>query len=165
MITIWKEDEITLDNLAAHLADAGLEVASQDDVRILLHNEAGIGFSLSIDSAKKFIRFETYLPLDSAASAESKHQFADRLNADVFLPSFCTDEAGDLLVSYVMPYSQGLIVGQFMALVHRFASLLKYVVASKNVEGLITLGNDNGNNNDGIDSETSEPCPKGVLLN
>ena len=82
MTTIWKEDDITLDKLAAHLANAGLNAAKQDDWRLVLHTESGIGFSLTIDDKRKFIRFGTFLPLDPSASRDAKREFADRLVAD-----------------------------------------------------------------------------------
>lgn len=63
-----------------------------------------------------------------------------RLNEDLFQPVFTVDADEDLTISYVMPCIHGLIAGNFVAVVARFASLLEIVVETYNGDGLIDLG-------------------------
>lgn len=56
------------------------------------------------------------------------------------MASFCVDHENDLVVHYPLPYAHGLIAGQFMAVVHRFASMLDFIIETKNEDGLILLG-------------------------
>ncbi|MDN4573372.1 hypothetical protein DBB29_12365 [Pandoraea cepalis] len=59
------------------------------------------------------------------------------MNDEVFLPVFAIDQDEDLTVAYVLPYTAGLIAGNFVAVVNRFASLLEFVVETYNEDGLI----------------------------
>jgi len=43
-------------------------------------------------------------------------------------------------VAYVLPYTHGLIAGNFVSVVNRFASLLEFVVHTYNDDGLIDFG-------------------------
>ncbi|MDN7967548.1 hypothetical protein QZM91_08285 [Burkholderia multivorans] len=52
---------------------------------------------------------------------------------------FTIDSDGDLAVAYSMPYGCGLIAGNFVSIVNRFASLLEFVVETYN-DGLIDFG-------------------------
>jgi hypothetical protein len=58
----------------------------------------------------------------------------------VFLPVFNVDADADLTVAYVMPYGGGLIAGNFVSVVNRFASLLEFIVQTYNDDGLIDFG-------------------------
>ncbi|MGF6293688.1 hypothetical protein [Paraburkholderia youngii] len=82
----------------------------------------------------------TYLPLYWQAPIEQKHALVKRLNEDVFLPVFTVDPDEDLTVAYVMPYAHGLIAGNFVGVITRFASLLEFVVETYNGDGLIDSG-------------------------
>ncbi|WP_175787163.1 YbjN domain-containing protein [Burkholderia anthina] len=112
----------------------------QSDV-IRLRTENGIAYRVFLIPDRKFVRFTTYLPLNRQAPIEQKHELARRLNEDVFLPVFTIDFDGDLAVSYVLPFGGGgLIAGNFMSIVNRFASLLEFVVETYNGDGLIDFG-------------------------
>ena len=89
---------------------------------------------------RKFIRFGTYVPLNRQAPIDFKHALARRLNEDVFLPVFTIDPDEDLTVVYVLPYMNGLISGNFVAVVNRFAALLEFIVQTYNGDGLIDFG-------------------------
>jgi hypothetical protein len=134
---VWTEDQITLDLLSDHLADSGVSIVSVDENRIDLKSESGIWYSVSIVDDPKFIRLWSFLPLRSEESKASKVDLEHLLNGKIFLPVFSLDADEDLTVSYVMPYAQGLIAGQFAAIVQRFGSMLQYVVQSNNESGLI----------------------------
>jgi hypothetical protein len=134
---VWTEDQITLDLLSDHLADSGVSIVSVDESRIDLKSESGIWYSVSIVDDPKFIRLWSFLPLRSEESKASKVDLEHLLNGKIFLPVFSLDADEDLTVSYVMPYAQGLIAGQFAAIVQRFGSMLQYVVQSNNESGLI----------------------------
>ncbi|WP_245004450.1 YbjN domain-containing protein [Paraburkholderia sacchari] len=139
MQKIWTEEDITFENLAAHIEDSGLQ-CKREPTRIVLHTASGIGYLVVLDEDKKFIRFLTYLPVAKDAFEEQKREFEHRLNAEVFMASFWLDDDNDLVVDYSMTYVHGLIAGQFMVILHRFASMLEYVMGSKNEDGLIILG-------------------------
>jgi hypothetical protein len=134
---VWTEDQITLDLLSDHLADSGVSIVSVDENRIDLKSESGIWYSVSIVDDPKFIRLWSFLPLRSEESKASKVDLEHLLNGKIFLPVFSLDADEDLTVSYVMPYAQGLIAGQFAAIVQRFGSMLQYVVQFNNESGLI----------------------------
>lgn len=68
---------------------------------------------------------------------------AKRLNEEVFLPVFTVDQDEDLSVAYVLPYAHGLIAGNFVAVVNRFASLLEFIVQTYNDDDLIDFGASN----------------------
>lgn len=160
MTKIWMEQDISSDVLVAHMVDSGSSPVRLDDRRIGLHSENGLAFTIGLDSDKKFLRFSSWLPLDRARSVDAKRAFANRLNQELFLPSFHIDADGDLSISYVMPYHLCLVAGQFMAIANRFASLLDYLVASQNIEALICLDQDEDAALPG-----THPDNKGVLLN
>ncbi|MDR6419402.1 hypothetical protein J2801_001653 [Paraburkholderia phenoliruptrix] len=140
MTRIFDEHEINLEILDAHLRDSGVVPYNVQPDHIRLRTEQGIAFTISIIADRKFIRFSTYLPLNRHASIDQKHELARRLNEDVFLPVFTIDFDGDLAVSYVLPYTGGLIAGTFVSIVNRFASLLEFVVETYNGDGLIDFG-------------------------
>lgn len=50
---------------------------------------------------------------------------------------FTVDADEALTVAYVLPYTHGLIAGNFVSVANRFASLLEFVVHSYNDDGLI----------------------------
>lgn len=137
MVKIWEENEVTLKSLVAHLCDSGMKPHSVNDDEAWFRTESGIGYCVAIMNDKKFVRISTYLPLDPSQSQEAKLQFEHRLNHDVFLPVFCLDDDGDLIVTYVMPYAHGLLAGQFVAIVNRFSDLLDYLVRKQNDDGII----------------------------
>lgn len=110
----------------------------QPDV-IRLRTEQGIAYRVFLIPERKFIRFATYLPLAKPAPIDQKHALARRLNEDVFLPVFTIDSDEDLAVSYVMPYGGGMVAGNFVSIVNRFASLLEFVVETYG-DGLIDFG-------------------------
>ncbi|RKR43462.1 hypothetical protein B0G82_1030 [Paraburkholderia sp. BL17N1] len=56
------------------------------------------------------------------------------------MPVFALDRDEDLTVAYVLPYVHGLIAGNFVFVVNRFASLLDFIVRTYNDEGLIDFG-------------------------
>jgi hypothetical protein len=62
------------------------------------------------------------------------------LNEEVFLPVFTVDPDEDLTVVYVLPYTHGLIAGNFVAVVNRFGSVLEFIVQTYNDDGLIDFG-------------------------
>ncbi|SAL45189.1 hypothetical protein AWB74_01938 [Caballeronia arvi] len=135
----WTEDEITLDCLATHIADSGLECVTETQ-QIVLHTHSGIGYLLSLERERKFVRFVTYLPAAREAMRWRKRDFEHRLNSEVFMGSFWIDGEDDLVAEYLMSYRLGLIAGQFMAILHRYASMLEHVMAAKNDEGLVAFG-------------------------
>jgi hypothetical protein len=109
-------------------------------------------------------RLHTYLPTSRTKSRQEKLEFALRLNAEIFLPVFSLDGDGDVLVNYVFPYGHALVAEQFVALVHRFSSLLEYLVQSFGTDhmfdfGTATVATDAGTNGDALDTPlvTGEP--------
>ena len=89
---------------------------------------------------KIFARFSTYMPLNRQAPIDQKHELARRLNEEIFSPVFTVDQDEDLSVAYVLPYAHGLIAGNFVAVVNRFASLLEFIVQTYSDDGLIDFG-------------------------
>lgn len=141
MTKTFDESDITIETLDAHLRDSGVVPYDVQPDVIRLRTEQGIAYRVFLIPDRKFIRFATYLPLNRQAPVEQKHELARRLNEDVFLPVFTIDFDGDLAVSYVLPFGGGgLIAGNFMSIVNRFASLLEFVVETYNSDGLIDFG-------------------------
>ncbi|KVO53539.1 MULTISPECIES: YbjN domain-containing protein [Burkholderia cepacia complex] len=139
MTKIFEESAVTIETLDAQLRDGGVVPYNVQPDFIQLRTEQGIAFTISIIADRKFIRFSTYLPLNRHASIDQKHELARRLNEDVFLPVFTIDRDGDLIVTYSMPFTGGLIAETFVSIVNRFASLLEFVVETYG-DGLIDFG-------------------------
>lgn len=137
MTKIFAESEVTLAALEAHIRDSGMVPHKVQPDGIWLRTPNGIGFRISLIEDRKFIRISTYLPLNRLASIEQKRELARRLNEEVFLPAFTVDEDEDLTVAYVLPYTHGLIAGNFVSVVNRFGSLLEYLVQTFNSMDLI----------------------------
>ncbi|TKC89743.1 YbjN domain-containing protein [Trinickia terrae] len=140
MTKTFTETDITIETLDAHLRDSGLVPYNVQPDCIRLRSENGIGFRVSLDTDRKFVRFATYLPLNRQAPIEQKHELARRLNDEIFLPVFTIDQDDDLIVTYSMPFTGGLIAETFVSIVNRFASLLEFVVETYNRDGLIDFG-------------------------
>ncbi|SDH56186.1 hypothetical protein SAMN04487926_105306 [Paraburkholderia steynii] len=140
MTQIFAESDVTIEILNVHVRDSGLVPYTVQHDHISLRTEKGIGYSVSLVTDRKFIRFSTYLPLNRLAPTDQKQELARRLNEEVFLPVFALDRDEDLTVAYVLPYVQGLIAGNFMFVVNRFASLLDFIVRTYNDDGLIDFG-------------------------
>lgn len=124
---VLKETEATLGTLAEFLDDAGLDVTPASQ-RLVFHTEAGIGFSLRLESDRHFVHLSTNLPI--------RKDFADHLdlvntlNNDVFLGCLSIDDDQDLSVTYSMSYSRGLILAQLSRIVRRFTGMLDHVVST-----------------------------------
>ena len=140
MKTIWNADDVTIENFATHLTEAGLVAIATDEDKLWFRTENGIAYSVTILDDKKFVRLSTYLPLDRDRPKEEKLAFAHHLNSNVFMPVFCLDDDGDLNVSYATGYQCGMIAAQFCATVVRFASLLEFLVREQNDDGIIAFG-------------------------
>lgn len=140
MTKIFTESEVTIETLDAHLRDSGLLPYNVQPDLIRLRTGNGFGYSISLVADRKFVRFSTYLPLNRQAPINQKHALAKRLNEEVFLPVFRVDAEEDLRAAYVLPYTHGLIAGNFVAVVNRFASVLEFVVETYNDDGLIDFG-------------------------
>ncbi|MGQ7905479.1 YbjN domain-containing protein [Burkholderia sp. BC1] len=141
MTKILEESAVSIEVLDAHLRDSGVVPYDVQPDVIRLRTGNGIAFRVFLIPERKFIRFATYLPLARQAPIDQKHALARRLNEDVFLPVFTIDSDQDLSVSYALPYGGGgLIAGNFMSIVNRFASLLEFVVETYNGDGLIDFG-------------------------
>ncbi|TCG09262.1 hypothetical protein BZM27_06350 [Paraburkholderia steynii] len=137
---IFAESDIEIETLDTHLRDSGLVPYNVESDHISLRTERGIGYSVSLVTARKFIRFSTYFPLSGLASTDQKQSLARRLNEEVFLPVFAIDRDGDLTIGYVLPYVHGLIAGNFVSVVNRFSSVLDFIVHTYNDDGLIDFG-------------------------
>ncbi|MFA8325546.1 YbjN domain-containing protein [Burkholderia ubonensis] len=137
---IFEASAVTIETLHVHLRDSGLDPYNVQPDCIRLRTEQGIAYRITLDTDRKFIRVATYIPLRRNAPTEQKHELARRLNEDVFLPVFTIDSDGDLAVSYSLIYLHGMVGGNFVSIVHRFASLLEYVVATYNENALIDFG-------------------------
>ncbi|MFC7514075.1 hypothetical protein ACFQUU_03555 [Herbaspirillum sp. GCM10030257] len=153
MTKILNEDEVTIANLNMHLKDSGLTPTVQNAERILLYTDHGVGFFITMVDRKRFARLGTWLPLNKAEPVSRKIDLERKLNREVFLPTFRLDADDDLDISYVLTYQHGLIAGQFISVVNRFASMLDYVVATYNHDGIICF------------HERETERPNGVLLN
>jgi len=140
MTKVFAESDMTIDTLAAHIRDSGLVPHEVQPDGIWLRTENGIGYRIALVTDKTFVRIGTYLPLRRDVSVEDKRELARRLNEEVFMPVFTLDQDEDLIVSYVLPYSQGLIAGNFIYVVNRFGSMLEYVVQTFNGDALIDFG-------------------------
>lgn len=165
MKKIWTEEQVDLESLFAHVLDSGFSSVQLQETGILGHTDDGIGFVITLDAQRKFVRFASSFPLDPMMTRDSKRELAHRLNDDVFLPSFCLDDGGDLHISYVMTYQLGLIAGQFMSILLRFVSLLGYIVEERNEDGEILLGSKHCVREPGPDDEERPPMTAKVLLN
>lgn len=160
MNKIWNTEEVTIENLATHLAEAGLLTIATDEDKLWYRTENGIAYSITVLHDKKFIRLSTYLPLDRDRPKDEKLAFAHHLNANIFMPVFCLDDEDDLNVSYVIGYQFGMIAAQFSAMVIRFGSLLEFLVREQNEDGIIdfsvcerkTVGDNVAGVNEPIDS-------------
>ncbi|WP_029048162.1 YbjN domain-containing protein [Cupriavidus sp. amp6] len=141
MTKTFTEAEITIAALEAHILDSGLVPYKVQPDGIWLRTENGISYGISLIPDRKFIRIGTYLPLTQQASIDQKRELARRLNEEVFLPVFTVDQDEDLTVAYALPFTHGLIAGNFISVVNRFGSLLEYVVQNFNEGGLIHFGN------------------------
>ena len=140
MTKVFEESAVCIEALDAHLRDSGVMPYDAQPDCIKMRTEQGIGYRISIITDRKFIRFATYLPLNRQASIGLKLELARRLNDEVFLPVFTVDADQDLTISYVLPFTHGLIAGNFVAVVTRFASLLEFVVHTYNENALIDFG-------------------------
>ncbi|MFM0007259.1 hypothetical protein PQR57_40690 [Paraburkholderia dipogonis] len=140
MTKTFTEADITIETLDAHIRDSGLIPYAVQPDAIRLRTENGIGYRVSLITDWKFVRFSTYLPLNRQAPIDQKHALAKRLNEQIFLPVFTVDTDEDLTVVYVLPYAHGLIAGNFVSIVTRFASLLEFIVQTYNDDGLIDFG-------------------------
>jgi hypothetical protein len=147
MTKIWNEEQITLENLAAHLRDSGVIPTAVAEDGIWLHTPSGTAYRVSILEDKKFVRIGTYLPLDQSRTIEDKLAFEHQLNSTIFMASVSIDDDEDLTVSYVLPYQCGLIAGQLIAIVNRFSSLLEYIVQSRNSDGIIRFSSSQSEDN------------------
>jgi hypothetical protein len=147
---VLKEIEVTLDTLAEFLDDAGWDIAPEAQ-RLVLHTEAGVGFSIRLESERHFVHFSTYLPVRK--EFEDHLELVNTLNSDVFLGCFSIDDDKDLSVTYSMSYARGLILAQLSRIVSRFAGMLDHVVShfDKNDE-VFAFGN-----KDATATETSHP--------
>lgn len=123
---VLKEIEVTLDTLAEFLDDAGWDVAPAAQ-RLVFHTGAGVGFSLRLESDRRFVSLGTSLPIRK--DFEDHLDLVNTLNSDVFLGCFSVDEDKDLLVNYSMSYARGLILAQLSRVVRRFAGMLDHVVS------------------------------------
>lgn len=130
---ILNEDEVTLGSIANQIDDAGLDVTIDEDT-LILHTDSGLGFTLSLDTDRKFIVFRTVFPMRN--DFLDGHDFCNDLNIHVFMGCFAVDKDSDLLISYAYSYTRGLIVAQLMRVVLRFGSMLDHVVG-KDTEKLI----------------------------
>lgn len=139
MTKIFTESEVTIETFDGHLRDSGVVPYDVQPDVIRLRTENGIAYRVFLIPERKFIRFATYLPLARHAPIDQKQALAQRLNEEVFLPVFTIDPDEDLTVSYVLPYACGLIAGNFISIVNRFASLLEFVVETYG-DGLIDFG-------------------------
>ncbi|MGC5829429.1 hypothetical protein LDP08_02430 [Ralstonia pseudosolanacearum] len=139
MTKTFMEAEISIGTLVAHITDSGLAPHEVQPDGIWIRSPQGLGFRISIIAERKFVQFRTYLPLRRGASVEDKRELARLLNENVFLPTFAIDQDEDLAITYLMPYMAGLIAGNFIAIVHRFGSMLEYVVQTFG-DGLIDFG-------------------------
>lgn len=140
MTKIFNEADITIETLDAHIRDSGLVPYKVQEDAIRLRTEKGIGYSISLVTDRKFVRVSTYLPLNRRTPIHQKRELARRLNDEVFLPVFAIDQDEDLTVAYVLPYTAGLIAGNFVAVVNRFASLLEFVVETYNEDDVFDFG-------------------------
>lgn len=137
MATLLSAEAVTLQNLILHLTENGFSPFPLNETQVRLHTESGIGFRITILDDRQFIYIGTYLPLNRTKTKDEKLSFSHHLNSEVFMAKFCLDDDEDLLVSYTSTYQSGLIAQQFIALVHRFASLLEWMVHSFDPNGMI----------------------------
>jgi hypothetical protein len=152
MVTIWTEEQVSLINIEGHLEDCGKPQVSRHEDRISLYTEKGLSVSIKIDDDRKFLRINSYLPIDKSRSRADKLDLIQRYNSDMFLPGFCLDDDEDVQVNYLMCYERGLIVGQFMIVLNRFCSLLEYIIETQNQDDLIKFDQ----NSDGDDDEEGD---------
>jgi hypothetical protein len=140
MALLIPAEEVTLDTLISHVEAAGLSPVRVDEKQFRLRTLTGIAFWAAIEDDRQFIRLHTYLPTSKAKTRQEKLEFAHQLSAEIFLPVFSLDGDADVLMNYVFPYGHALVAEQFVALVHRFASLLEYLVQSFDRDGMFNFG-------------------------
>lgn len=151
MTKIISEDAISIDSIRTQLVDCKLEPVVMADNTLRLRTSSGIGYRIGLRDEDMFVRIGTYLPLSKTRDRECKLELAHTLNEELFLPSCHIDEDGhgDLWINYAMSYKHGLITDQLIDIVHRFDSMLEYIVNQYNDDGLIDFTIHSIVNNDG----------------
>lgn len=175
MPRLWTEEEVSLTALAEHFENCGITSVDLKDDRVKLHTDEGLYHCIFIDEGRKFLRFSSYLPIDKTLSRVEKLELVQHFNASYFLTGFALDKDEDLGIGYSVSYEKGLNIGQFMILLHRFRSLLAYIVETDEHRNSVSPGNQDASSDagDGVDSAANgdaspeEGCfrPKDVLLN
>ena len=141
MMTILAEHQVTIPAIAEHILQSGLEVTYQEydehQPSVGLVTDIGLDFNIHLEAERQFLRFSACLPLDQAASLNSKLLLLEKCNRDLFLAAFTMDDKEDLFISYYMSYTQGIILAQLMKVTMRFSALLDHLVQHGNTDGII----------------------------
>ena len=126
MTITLQETDVSIESLANHLDESGLNTTIKKFDTILLNTRDGYVFSVSLDAERKFIRLNAYFPIKKDYG--STLELSNTLNLNVFPGSFCVDDDCDLRIFYAITYETGLILRQFMRIIHRFSGMLDYLV-------------------------------------
>ena len=129
---ILPEADVSLPNLAEQLETFGWDVEVEDN-RLRLYTEKGYAFTVWIDEDRKFLSFNTYLPVRK--DLEDGNELVNKLNVEVFLPCFSIDADNDLRMTYSMMYARGLVLAQFSRIIKRFSSVIDYVCKQYGEDG------------------------------
>lgn len=169
MMTMLEENQVNIHAIADHIRQSGLDIVEQkfDDEKpwLRLVTEMGLNFRIHVEEERKFLRFSTYLPLDKSKPYESKLRFMQECNYGLFMPNFALDRDDDLFVIYYMSFTQGLILPQFMKVLHRFAELLEHIVNENNVDDIIQFPEYQGLDERNDDAQHGIFTPPNILLN
>ena len=130
MTVILQETDVSIESLADHLDESGLNTTIKKFDTILLNTRDGYVFSVSLDAERKFIRLNAYFPIKKDYG--NTLELSNTLNLNVFPGSFCIDDDNDLRIFYAITYECSLILRQFMQIVHRFSGMLDFVVREYN---------------------------------
>ena len=156
MTKIFTEDEIPLGAMQAHFLDSGLNIENVKEKTFGVRSINGLYITVRIDEERKYLRFSCYFDLDKSRSHMDRLLLIQRYTFELFLANFSLDKDSDLVVSYVMSYEMGLIVGQMMHVFRRFARLLDLIIEQENDDKFIVFEEPNSTDDATLEETTSE---------
>jgi hypothetical protein len=128
MVKVWNEEAVTPNNLSNHLIDAGYPTRIMDDDTIVLRNQSGIPYRISILDYDKCIRIGAWFDLDNVMSHATMMQLENMVNSETFMATASLTHDHTLAVWYAMSYDHGMIADHLTIMVKRFGSILQRIV-------------------------------------
>jgi hypothetical protein len=128
MVKVWNEEAVTPNNLSNHLIVAGYPIRIMDDGTIVLHNQSGIPYRVSILDYDKCIRIGAWFDLDNAMPHASMMQLESMVNSEAHMATASLTHDRTLAVWYAMSYHHGMVADHLTIMVKRFGSILQRIV-------------------------------------